>query len=178
MDYVLKNANVYKNGKFTVCDLFVLKGKVSFCAPIDCSNITEIDCLNKYIFPGFVDVHTHLREPGFSYKETIKSGTEAAASAGYSAVFSMPNLNPVPDSVENLRVQLDIIKKDAVINVYPYASITIGEKGEELVDINALSEHVLAFSDDGRGVQSQDMMEMAIIFPFCFALIIAISIIS
>ncbi len=161
MDLILKNGTVYVDGKFVKKDLAILKGKVSFSAPLDTSSICVYDCLNKYIFPGFIDVHTHLREPGFSYKETIRSGTEAAANAGYRAVFSMPNLKPVPDSVENLKIQQNIIDKDAIIEVYPYASITKGEQGEELVDINALSKKVLAFSDDGRGVQSDAMMEEA-----------------
>ena len=112
-------------------------------------------------FPSFCDVHVHLREPGFSYKETIKSGTLASARGGFTAVCSMPNLNPVPDSVLNLKIQQDIIDKDAVIDVFPYASITVGEKGEELVDIPALSKKAIAFSDDGRGVQSTEMMETA-----------------
>lgn len=118
----------------------------------------------KYtVFPGFCDVHVHFREPGFSYKETIASGSAAAARGGYTAVCAMPNLNPVPDSVENLRVQTDIIKKDALISVFPYAAITVGEKGEKLADLEALAPHVIAFSDDGKGVQSEDMMRDAMI---------------
>ena len=118
----------------------------------------------KYtVFPGFCDVHVHFREPGFSYKETIASGSAAAARGGYTAVCAMPNLNPVPDSVENLRMQTDIIKKDALISVFPYAAITVGEKGEKLADLEALAPHVIAFSDDGKGVQSEDMMREAMI---------------
>ncbi len=161
MDYILKNAKVYTNGCFIQTDLAIVAGKVSFSMPTDLSSCTTIDCLNKVILPGFIDVHVHLREPGFSYKETIKSGTTAGASAGYSAVFSMPNLKPVPDSVENLLIQKEIIDKDAVISVYPYASITKGQKGEELSDLVELANHVLAFSDDGVGVQDEKMMEQA-----------------
>lgn len=161
MDFLLNNGTVYINGKLIKTDLAIIDGKVSFSIPKDTSSFAHVNCLNKYIFPGFIDVHVHLREPGFSYKETIKSGTEAGASAGYSAVFSMPNLKPVPDSQENLKVQTDIIEKDALISVYPYASITKGQKGEELSDLDALSKHVLAFSDDGVGVQSADMMKKA-----------------
>ena len=116
---------------------------------------------NVYIFPGFCDVHVHLREPGFSYKETIFSGTRAAARGGYTAVCTMPNLNPVPDSVEHLKEQLDIIERDACISVYPYGAITVGERGEELADIEGLSPQVIGFSDDGRGVQSEAMMREA-----------------
>lgn len=113
----------------------------------------------KYIIlPGLCDVHVHFREPGFSYKETIKSGASAAAAGGYTAVCTMPNLNPVPDSLESLSAQLDIIKRDASINVLPYGAITVGEKGETLADMEGMSPYVCGFSDDGRGVQSDEMM--------------------
>lgn len=111
--------------------------------------------------PGFCDVHVHLREPGFSYKETIRTGSQAAARGGYTAVCTMPNLNPVPDCLEHLKVQQDIIDADAVIHVYPYAAITVKEEGKELADMEALAGHVIAFSDDGHGVQSDEMMEEA-----------------
>ena len=118
----------------------------------------------KYvIFPGLCDVHVHLREPGFSYKETIKTGTMAAARGGYSTVCSMPNLNPVPDSAENLQKQLDIIERDACINVIPYGSITKRQQGEELSDMADMADHVCAFSDDGRGVQNDGMMRSAML---------------
>ena len=110
------------------------------------------------ILPGFCDVHVHFREPGFSYKETILSGSRAAAHGGYTAVCTMPNLNPVPDSAEHLAKQTEIINRDAVINVYPYASITVGQRGEELSDMKNLAQNCVAFSDDGRGVQSREIM--------------------
>ena len=115
------------------------------------------------VLPGFCDVHVHFREPGFSYKETIRSGSLAAAHGGYTAVCTMPNLKPVPDSPEHLREQLDLIERDAVIRVYPYASITKLEAGLELVDMASLSPDAIAFSDDGRGVQSEEMMREAMI---------------
>ena len=119
---------------------------------------------NKYtIFPGFCDVHVHFREPGFSYKETIKTGSLSAARGGYTAVCTMPNLNPVPDSLEHLKAQTDIIETDACIHVYPYGAITVGEKGEVLADLEAMAPHVCAFSDDGKGVQRDDMMRQAMI---------------
>lgn len=119
---------------------------------------------DKYLkLPGLIDVHVHLREPGFSYKETVASGTLAAARGGYSAVCCMPNLSPVPDSDANLRALEDIIARDARVRVYPYAAITLGEKGEELADFHALKGRVVAFSDDGRGVQSEDMMRRAML---------------
>ena len=122
-----------------------------------------IDAEGLVVAPAFVDVHVHLREPGYGYKERIATGTMAAARGGYSTVCSMSNLNPVPDSVENLKVQQDIIDSDAKIEVLPYAAITIGRKGEELVDIASLSGKVCAFSDDGSGVQVDGMMERAMI---------------
>lgn len=116
----------------------------------------------KYIIvPGLCDVHVHFREPGFSYKETIASGSAAAAHGGYTAVCTMPNLDPVPDSAEHLQVQLDAIKRDAAIKVLPYGAITVGEKGERLADMEAISDKVCAFSDDGRGVQNDEMMREA-----------------
>ena len=124
-------------------------------------------------FPSFCDVHVHLREPGFSYKETIKTGTLSASRGGFTSVCSMPNLNPVPDSEENLQAQLDLIKENAVISVYPYASITLKEKGDELVDISTLSKNAVAFSDDGRGVQDDKMMEDAMLLAKANGKIIA-----
>ena len=108
------------------------------------------------IFPGFCDVHVHFREPGFSYKETIRSGTESAARGGYTAVCTMPNLNPVPDSPERLGVQTEIIKKDAVIEVFPYGAISVDEKGKELSKMEEISSKVIGFSDDGKGVQDAE----------------------
>ena len=116
----------------------------------------------KYIIvPGLCDVHVHFREPGFSYKETIASGSAAAAHGGYTAVCTMPNLEPVPDSAEHLQVQLDAIKRGAAIKVLPYGAITVGEKGEKLADMEAMSDKVCAFSDDGKGVQNDEMMREA-----------------
>lgn len=125
------------------------------------ANDRVISAEGLIVAPSFVDVHVHLREPGYGYKERIATGTMAAAHGGYTTVCSMPNLNPVPDTVENLKVQQDIIDRDAKIEVLPYAAITIGRKGEELVDIAALKDGVAAFSDDGSGVQVDGMMERA-----------------
>ena len=119
---------------------------------------------SKYaVFPGFCDVHVHFREPGFSYKETMHSGSLASARGGYTAVCTMPNLNPVPDSVENLNQQLKLIEAGACIHVYPYGAITVGEKGEMLAELAAMAPNVIGFSDDGRGVQSDDMMRSAML---------------
>ena len=146
----IKNAMVYENKKFVSKDF-----------NFDCGAVIP-DFNNLVVLPAFCDVHVHLREPGFSYKETILSGSKAAAHGGFSDVCSMPNLNPVPDCLENLQKQIDIIKRDAVINVHPYASITVGQNGEQLSQFSELKE-ALAFSDDGRGVQSIAMMREAMI---------------
>ena len=127
-----------------------------FC-PEDFSQCSD----NIVAFPGFCDVHVHFREPGFSYKEKIATGSAAAARGGYTTVCTMPNLNPVPDSVEHLREQLAIIERDAVIDVLPYGAITVGERGEQLADLEGMAKDVVAFSDDGRGVQEEDMMREA-----------------
>ena len=113
------------------------------------------------VFPGFCDVHVHFREPGFSYKETIRSGSYASARGGYTAVCTMPNLNPVPDSVENLQQQLQLIQDGACIHVYPYGAITVGQQGQAMADLEGMAPNVIAFSDDGRGVQSDEMMRKA-----------------
>jgi len=115
------------------------------------------------VFPGFCDVHVHFREPGFSYKETMETGSKASARGGYTAVCTMPNLNPVPDSVEHLNQQLELIRKNAVIHVYPYGAITVGEMGERLAALDDMASDVIAFSDDGKGIQSDAMMREAML---------------
>ena len=121
-----------------------------------------IDCSGLHVFPGFIDPHVHLRKPGFEYKDTIKTGTMSAAKGGYTTVFAMPNLNPVPDTLENLQVEKDAIKRDAVINVYPVCAITKGQTGKgELADIDNLKQENKLFSDDGKGVQAGENMEEA-----------------
>ena len=125
--------------------------------------MSRFDVPGFTILPGFCDVHVHFREPGFSYKETIGSGSLASARGGYTAVATMPNLNPVPDSVEHLGQQRKLIEDNACIHVYPYGAITVGEKGEELADLEGMAPHVLGFSDDGRGVQNDDRMMAAML---------------
>ena len=148
--------------------------KIVTGAAVDTFGVSVSNCLkneelsvfnsSKYhIFPGFCDVHVHFREPGFSYKETIVSGSLAAARGGYTAVCTMPNLNPVPDSVEHLNQQLTLINEGACIHVYPYGAITVGEKGEVLADLEGMAPNVIGFSDDGRGVQNDEMMEQAML---------------
>ena len=124
-------------------------------------SISGHDLSDFVVLPGFVDVHVHLREPGFSYKETIRTGTLAAARGGYTTVCAMPNLNPVPDSAAHLQAQLDLIRAGAAIRVLPYGAITVGQQGAELAALEELAPYVVAFSDDGRGVQNDDMMRRA-----------------
>ncbi|MBQ6805110.1 MAG: dihydroorotase [Clostridia bacterium] len=164
MRCLLKGGQVYQGGSFFSADVAVEKGMVidiaSAISPRPGDRV--FDFSNCYLVPGFVDVHVHLREPGFFYKETIKTGTQAAARGGYTAVCSMPNLNPAPDTLPNLKVQLDTIKKGAVVPVHPYGCITIGQKGAGLLaDFSALAPHVIGFSDDGKGVQEEELMRLA-----------------
>ena len=144
-------------------DIAIVDGRIAECAELieALADDKVIEAEGLVVAPAFVDVHVHLREPGYGYKERIATGTMAAARGGYTTVCSMPNLNPVPDCVENLKVQQDIIDSDAKIEVLPYAAITIGRKGEELVDVASLVGKVCAFSDDGSGVQVDGMMERA-----------------
>ena len=139
----------------------------SFCdgigASISSPALSVFNSPDYAVFPGFCDVHVHFREPGFSYKETIATGSLASARGGYTAVCTMPNLNPVPDSVEHLDIQRRLIKDSACIHVYPYGSITVEEKGEALADLEGMAPHIIAFSDDGRGVQSDEMMRAAML---------------
>ena len=159
LNLLLKNGTVYLDGAFKKADVLIKDGVVADIRReiTDC-DAPVVDIEKLYMLPGFADVHVHFREPGFSYKETILTGAKSAAKGGFTMVCAMPNLNPVPDSVENIKIEQDIIDRDAVINVLPYASITVGEKGEELVDMEALADKCFAFSDDGRGVQSEEMM--------------------
>ena len=137
---------------------FFIGESVPSCADSMVEVLAPFD-VNRYaVFPGFCDVHVHFREPGFPYKETIASGSLAAAHGGYTAVCTMPNLNPIPDSGEHLRVQTQIIEKDACIHVYPYGTITVGQKGECLSDMEAMADDCIGFSDDGKGVQSEELM--------------------
>ena len=163
MEIVLKNAMVFTDGRFRHSDIAVSDGRiVSIAEGLETrAGSVSVDLYNAAVFPGFVDVHVHLREPGFSYKETIRTGTLAAARGGYAHVCSMPNLDPAPDSREALDVQLELIGRRAVVHVHPYGTITAGEKGEVLADLEAMAPDVAGFSDDGRGVQSGEMMRAA-----------------
>ena len=162
MRLVLKGGTVYTGSGFAQADVAVEEGRiVSVSSSVFEEGSSVIELHDQLVVPGFVDVHVHLRQPGFSYKETIYSGTSAAAAGGYTAVCAMPNLKPVPDCMENLREQLRLIEKDAKVRVYPYGAITVGQKGGELADLAAMAPCVCGFSDDGRGVQNETMMRRA-----------------
>ena len=162
MSLLLTGGAVFLNGRFQNMDLAIDQGRIVSVSPSQ-ENTSVIELHNRLIVPGFVDVHVHLREPGFSYKETISSGTAAAAAGGYTAVCAMPNLKPVPDTADALGLQLDLIRKNARVRVYPYGAITQGEKGEELADLAEMAPDVAGFSDDGRGVQSRELMRQAML---------------
>ena len=164
MQVTFEKCKRYDNGRFVSVD----GTQLSFAAmtydaanPSQQNDAADISISNCYMFPAFCDVHVHLREPGFFYKESIATGTAAAARGGYADVFSMANLDPVPDTVENIGAQWDIIKRDATVRVHPYAAITMGLAGRELVDFDALAPLCAGFSDDGKGVQHDAMMEAA-----------------
>ena len=164
MRYLLQNAQILSSGGvFRAADVLLSGGRiVSIGDRISCpADAVSIDLHKAVLFPGFVDVHVHLREPGFSYKETIRTGTLAAAHGGFAHVAAMPNLDPVPDCAAALAVQRAIIEKDALVHVHPYGAVSVGEKGERLADLDGLAPGVIAFSDDGRGVQSGSLMREA-----------------
>lgn len=163
MRVLLQGGLILHEGKWRQTDICIDNGIIAaWCEDASFQADQVFDCRDLAIFPGFVDVHVHLREPGFSYKETIATGSAACAHGGYTTVCAMPNLSPVPDSVEHLQAEEALIREQAVMDVRPYASITVGQKGEgTLVDFAALSGRVCGFSDDGRGVKTADMMREA-----------------
>ena len=164
LKYLLKNGSLFTKEGFLPADLLTAEGRiVSVARGLDAAGAAVIDLHHAAVFPGFVDVHVHLREPGFSYKETIRTGTLSAARGGYVHVCAMPNLDPVPDSLAALNVQREIIARDAAVHVHPYGAITRGERGEALADMEAMAPFVAGFSDDGRGVQSGEMMRKAML---------------
>ncbi|MCI8331358.1 MAG: dihydroorotase [Clostridiales bacterium] len=157
MTYFFKDAYFYQHGQFVRGDYFLSDGILfsSF------EGAVSITFENVYIFPGFADVHVHLREPGFSYKETIASGSAAGARGGYVHLCAMPNLDPVPDCLSHLKEQQILIGRDALVQVHPYGALTVGEKGEKIAALEELAKDVIAFSDDGKGVQNPALMKEA-----------------
>ena len=157
---VLKGGRVFSGGKSFEADVVVCGDRITEVTPEAAilPGDKVVDCRGRWVTAGLVDLHVHLREPGFSSKETIATGTAAAAHGGFTTVCAMPNLEPAPDSLENLRRETEIIERDAVVKVLPYATITRRRAGREIVDFAALRPYVAAFSDDGSGVQDDDMM--------------------
>ena len=152
-----------QNETTNMLSAFAPNTRVSIAERLSSVDLCAFHSSEYVVFPGFCDVHVHFREPGFSYKETIFSGSLAAAHGGYTAVCTMPNLDPVPDSKANLRQQLDLIRQDGLIHIYPYGAITVGQKGETLSDMAGMAPQVVAFSDDGKGVQNENMMRQAML---------------
>jgi len=163
-DFVIDVVKVYADGELKKAAALVRGGRIEILSDgAQAPSLPVHAFKNAVLLPGFADVHVHLREPGFSYKETVRTGTMAAAAGGYTTVCSMPNLNPVPDSAEHLRPQLEAIKNSAAIHVYPYGAITVGEKGQQLADMEAMAKDIVAFSDDGKGVQNENLMREAML---------------
>lgn len=171
MQTLLCGAQVYTEQGFVKADVLISDGIVAAVVPSSLGGTFGIggttpdrifELNNRYIFPGFVDVHVHLREPGFSYKEDIATGTAAAAAGGYTDVCAMPNLQPVPDSREHLNEELNAADK-AIVHVHPYASLSVGEQGRELSDIEDIACDAVAFSDDGRGLADDGLMRSAML---------------
>ena len=163
--FVIRGCEIYLGGAFVPAELEVRGGVVTALGGgiVPGEGASVYNFKNCIVVPGLADVHVHLREPGFSYKETVASGTRAAARSGYAALCAMPNLSPVPEDAATLAQELDIIRRDAVIDVLPYGAITRGQKGEQLADMSAMSPYVCGFSDDGRGVQSRELMRAAML---------------
>lgn len=159
MKLLLKNGIIFFHGKFIKKDILINEDiieKIEDEISDKANDVIDLD--NNYVFPGLIDVHTHLREPGFEYKETIETGSKAAAKGGFTSICAMPNLKPVPDSIEHLQIELNAIQKSAKVNVYPYGAITEDESGTKLSNMEEISNKIVAFSDDGKGVQSEELM--------------------
>lgn len=163
MKLLLNHATVLREGTAETLSVLVENGRIVSLTeqPPVLTDARVIELNDRYLFLGFVDVHVHLREPGFSYKETIRTGTLSAARGGFTSVCPMPNLKPVPDSLAHLREELALIERDAAIHVFPYGAISVGEKGETLADLQDMAPYVVAFSDDGKGVQRDALMREA-----------------
>ena len=158
---LIKNGLIIENNRLVKKDILIednLIKQIEDVIDIDCE---IIDASNSLVMPGAVDVHVHLREPGFVNKETIKTGTLSAAKGGITSIMSMPNLNPCPDSLQHLNVQLELIKKDACVNVYPFASVSVNEEDKIISDIDQVADSVYGLSDDGRGVNNLELLEEA-----------------
>ena len=170
---LIKNGKIIKDNKLIKKDILIDNEKIikiSDDIKCDCEIIDAKGCM---VIPGATDVHVHFREPGFEAKETIKTGTLAAAKGGFTCVMPMPNLNPCPDNYENLKKEMDIIERDSVIDCYPYCTVTVNEMDKELADIEAIGKYVKAITDDGRGVNNLELLEKACVYAKKFNIIVA-----
>ena len=164
MNLVIRGCQVLENGSFTSAELLIRGGKLMEIGPhVSDSGLPVLTFEQAVVLPGLVDVHVHLREPGFSYKATVASETRAAARGGFTALCAMPNLDPVPDSAAHLEEELALLRRDAAVTVRPYGAITVGERGQALADLEAMAPYVAGFSDDGKGVQAPEMMRAAMV---------------
>ena len=171
---LIKNGYIVKNeNDLVIRDILIDNDKIIKIANNINENCDTIDAKGCLVMPGAVDVHVHFREPGFVAKETIKTGTEASAKGGFTAVMPMPNLNPCPDSYENLKVEMDIINRDAVIDCYPYATVSVNEEDKKLADIESVAKYVKAITDDGRGVNNLELLEHACVIAKKYNLVVA-----
>lgn len=171
---LIKNAKIIENNKLEDRDILVDCGIIKKIEKnISCDTAELIDVKGSLVMPGGIDVHVHLREPGFEYKETIESGTKSAAKGGITTIMSMPNLNPCPDNIDALNLQLKRIEESALVHVYPYAAVTVNEEDKEIADINGVYDKVLAITDDGRGVNNLDILKEAMLLAKKYDLVIA-----
>lgn len=174
---LIKNGKIIENNKLVNKDILIEDNKIikieNSINENECKNIQLLDASDCLVMPGAVDVHVHLREPGFTHKETIKTGTLSCAKGGITSIMSMPNLNPCPDCLDNLKVQLDCINKDSVINVYPYGSVSVNEEDKKLSNIDEIHSFVYGLSDDGRGVNNIELLKQAMILAKKYDLTIA-----
>ena len=158
---LIKNGKVIENNKLVAKDILIDGDRIVEISDSISGNYEVLDAKGCMVIPGGVDVHVHLREPGFTNKETIKTGSMSAAKGGFTTIMTMPNLNPVPDNLEALRMQMDIIERDSVVNIYPYGAVSVNQEDKKKADIEGFYKYVKAISDDGRGVNNIELLKEA-----------------
>ena len=170
---LIKNGKIIENNELVLKDILIDNGKIIDMGLFDNSDVNVIDASGCLVMPGAVDVHVHLREPGFESKETVLTGTKSSAKGGVTTIMPMPNLKPCPDNLEHLTLELEILKRDALVNCYPYGTITVNEEDKELADIDSFHHLVTAITDDGRGVNNLDLLEEACLKAKKYDLVVA-----